>query len=148
MRRANIVSGIVLSLFGVIMLVAIIPWQIEAGPDGMMSPRLAPQLMMIFVIGLSILLVVRNYAASEEKSDGQPIISRSEIAALLKIGAVFAVSLALFLFVSPLAAGIAIVVGSLLALGERRPLILVLMPAGLMLALWLVFYKVLGTVIL
>ena len=47
MRRANIVSGVVLALFGLVMLVAVIPLQIEHGPPDMVSPRLVPNMMMV-----------------------------------------------------------------------------------------------------
>ena len=83
----------------------------------------------------------------EAEAASPPPISRSELAALARIGAVFALSLALYDWVSPLAAGATLVAGSLLALGERRPLVIVLMPSALLLALWLLFYKVLGTAI-
>ncbi len=149
MRRANVVSGVVLAMVGLVMLVAVIPAQIEAGPADMVSPRLVPNLTMILVVALSVVLVVGNLRATDgEASEGAvPVISRSEAAAMLKIGAIFAVALALHLLLSPLAGAAALVVGSLLALGERRPLVVVLMPAALLLGLWLVFYKVLGTAI-
>lgn len=149
MRRANVVSGVLLSLFGLVMLVVVIPWQIEAGPADMMSPRLVPQIMMVTVTALALLLIVTNLRADpDETVAAASPISRSELAALAKIGAIFAVSLALYEWVSPLAAGAALVAGTLLALGERRLLVIVLMPSALLLALWLLFYKVLGTAIM
>lgn len=147
MRRANIVSGVVLALFGLLMLFVVIPWQIEQGPQGMMSPRLVPQMMMIFITGLSVLLVVTNLGPGENAGEEEPVISLPELAALAKIGAVFALALALYLWASPLAAGATLIVGGLLVLGERRPIVLATMPAGILLALWFLFYKVLGTAI-
>ena len=74
-------------------------------------------------------------------------VSRGEIAAFVRIGAVFALALALFLWVSPLAAAIALILGTMLVLGERRIWLLVAMPAGLIVAVWYLFYHVLGTAI-
>jgi len=150
MRRANIISGIVLACFGLVMIFAIIPWQIEAGPKGMMSPSLVPTMMMVLITGLSVLLTVINWRARTKESieDTPNPVSRAELAALVKVGALFALALGLYLWISPLFAGIALVAGALLILGERRPLVLVLMPAGFMLAIWFLFYKVLGTAIL
>jgi len=148
MRRANVVSGALLGLFGLAMLFFVIPWQIEAGPADMMSPRLVPTIMMVVVTALAVLLVVTNLRPrSEEAGDEAPPISPAELAALVKVGAIFALCLVLYAWVSPLAAGLALVAGTLLALGERRPLVIVLMPSALLLALWLLFYKVLGTAI-
>lgn len=155
MRRANVISGVVLAVFAMTMLLVVIPWQIEQGPPGMVSPRLVPNMMMIAVTGLALLLVVTNLQPPEGASAGTdagtdldpPPVTRRELAALLKIGAVFALALVLYEWVSPLAAGIGLVCGALLALGERRPLVLILMPAVLLLLLWALFYKVLGTAI-
>jgi hypothetical protein len=149
MRRANLVSGVVLAVFGLVMLFAVIPWQIEPGPEGMVSPSLVPNLMMVLVTGLAALLAVTNLRGrtNDPEADPAPPVSRGEMVALLKIGAVFAVALGLYLWVSPLAAGAVLIVGALVVLGERRLPVLVLMPAGLLLALWFLFYRVLGTAI-
>ncbi len=147
MRRANVVSGVVLALFGLAMLFAVIPWQIEPGPQGMMSPRLVPGMMMAFVTALAVLLVINNLRAAPDPEDDVSPISRSELLALVRIGAIFALAVALYSWVSPLAAGAAVVAGSLLALGERRPWMILGMPVVLLLALWFLFYKVLGTAI-
>jgi putative tricarboxylic transport membrane protein len=149
MRRANIVSGIVLAVFGLVMVFAVIPAQIEPGPEGIVSPRLVPNMAMILIIALSMLLVVNNLRAGEPRpAEGPSVpITRSEFAALLKLGTVFGVALTLYLYVSPLAAGAGLVIGTLVALGERRPIVIVLMPAVLLAAIWLLFYKVLGTAI-
>lgn len=149
MRRANLISGALLAAFSLLMLFAVIPWQIDAGPQGMMSPRLVPNMMMIVVAGLAVLLVVNNLRAGtgEPEQDRAPPVSRAEFAALIRIGSVFALSTLAYLFVSPLAAGVALVAGALLALGERRPFVIVAMPVLLLLGLWLLFYKVLGTAI-
>ncbi len=149
MRHANIASGIVLMIVGLLTIFVIIPWQIAPGPAGYMSPRLVPTMMMALITGLSALLVVNNLRSGTESPDAnqpQPF-TRAEMLAAAKLGGVFAVCVALYLWVSPLAAGAALVVGALLVLGERRPLIIVLMPTGLLLAVWVLFYKVLGTAI-
>lgn len=150
MRRANVIAGFVLAVFGIAMITIVIPWQIETGPPGMMSPRLVPNLMMATVTGLAFLLLLTNLPRGKqaaEKPDRAPI-SRAELIAMGKIAMVFAVSIALYLWLSPLAAGIALVVGALLVLGERRPLVIVAMPVFLLLGIWFIFYRVLGTAIL
>lgn len=152
MRRANVVSGVVLAVFGMAMLFAVIPWQIEPGPQGMMSPRLVPGMMMALVTALAVLLVINNLRAAPDSEDADPEddaspIVRGELLALVRIGAIFALAVALFSWVSPLAAGVIVVAGALLVLGERRPWMILGMPAILLLALWFLFYKVLGTAI-
>lgn len=146
MRTANLVSGVALVAFGLLMTFVVIPLQIEEGPPGMVSPRLVPQIMLWMITGLALFLVLTNLRA-KPGSDPAPI-SRSEILALLKIAAAFAVALTLYLLVGPLWAGIALVAGTLLLLGERRPLVVVGMTVGLLAATWVLFYQILQTQIL
>lgn len=148
MKRANIASGLVMGAFGLLMLLVVIPAQIDAAPDGFVSPRLVPNITMILVVGLSMLMVVNALRSDPDPQSGAASFQRSELAALVKISAVFAVSLGSFLWVSPLLAGVVLVSGSLLALGERNILTLVLMPSVLIFAVWFLFYRVLGTAIL
>lgn len=150
MRRANIVSGIMLALFGLVMLFAVIPWQIETAPPGFVSPRLVPNITMVVVVVLALLLVIANWRAPVNGDDAENAspIARVELMALLRIGAIFALSIALFRWVSPLAAGASLMVVTLLTLGERRPLPLIAIPAAILLATWFLFYKVIGTEIL
>lgn len=147
MRRADVISGVILAVFGLITLFIIIPWQIEPGPAGYMSPRLVPVLMMVLITGLSVLLAVRNLASGAAPGDEPPLFTWAEMLAIVKIATVFAVAIALYFWVSPAVSGGALVAGSLIALGERRPWVIVAMPAGLLITVWLLFYKVLGTAI-
>jgi putative tricarboxylic transport membrane protein len=147
MRIANLVSGVILIVFGVIMLVWIIPMQIEEGPDEMMSPRLLPQMMIWLIMGLSVLLVASNLRINSKALEGSPI-SLLELVALTKIGTVFAVAVSLFLTSGPLLAGIALITGAQVVLGERRPLAIALMPFALIGGTYLLFYRLLGTAIM
>ncbi|MBK7902973.1 MAG: hypothetical protein IPJ97_08490 [Proteobacteria bacterium] len=78
MRRANVVSGVVLVVVGFMMLFVVIPWQIVPGPAEMMSPRLVPSLMIAVIVGLSVLLVIKNLQAGPDNADEteSPPISR------------------------------------------------------------------------
>jgi|TARA_R110002126_G_scaffold86592_1_gene209062 putative tricarboxylic transport membrane protein len=149
MKRADAISGGVLFAFAAVMLFFIIPSQIETGPSGMVSPRLVPNIMMVALAGLSALLVWKSAAnVNADDTAGDPVISRAELWAALKLSLVFAGAIVSFLWGSALIAGVVLVSGSLLALGERRIWVLILMPAALMFFLWLVFYKLLGTAII
>ncbi len=147
MRRANIISGICLAVFGLVMLFAVIPWQIPEGPPGIMSPSLVPTLSMSVIVLLSILLIAVNVRSrADETADA--VISSSEYWALGKIAALFLAGLLIFYVAGPLAASIVLIAGGLLLLGERRPLVLVVLPLALIGAVYLLFYQVLGTSII
>lgn len=146
MRIANLVSGFILIGFGVAMLWWIIPQQIEEGPDGIMSPRLLPQMMIWLILGLSALLIMSNLRANPNALELSPI-SLPELLALVKIAGVFAVALVLYLMTGPLWAGVALIVGAQIVLGERRLLVIGLVPVALIGAVYLLFYRLLGTAI-
>jgi putative tricarboxylic transport membrane protein len=147
MRIANLVSGVILIVFGAIMLLWIIPVQIEEGPAEMMSPRLLPQMMIWLIIALSVSLVASNLRINTKALDVSPI-SLLELLALAKIGTVFAVALSLFLATGPLLAGVALITGAQVVLGERRPLVIALIPFALIGGTYLLFYRLLGTAIM
>lgn len=146
MRIANLLSGAVLIVFGMVMLLWVIPAQIEEGPDGMMSPRLLPRMMIWLILGLSALLIASNWRINSNALEITPI-SQPELLALVKLGAVFAVALTLFLYSGPLLAGIALITGAQVVLGERRPLVIALIPFVLIGGTYLLFYRLLGTAI-
>lgn len=146
MRRANVISGLGLTAISLFMLFVIIPWQVDPAPAGMMSTRLVPNMMMIAVAALSVILVLTNLG-SGAAPDAPPPFTRADLLSLLKVIGLFALSIGLYLLTGPLPAGLALVFGGLVAFGERRPLLLILIPALLLVALWLLFYKVLGTAI-
>lgn len=146
MKRADLVSGALLAAFGLVMLIFVVPAQIEAAPDGYVSPRLVPNIALILIVGLSLLLVIKSLRPTKDGGTGlNGVFSRGEMVALIKIAAVFAISLTAFILGSALLAGILLILGTLVILGERRPAILFLMPASLMLAVWALFYKLLGS---
>lgn len=146
MRRANVLSGMVLTAFSLVMLFVVIPWQIDPAPAGMISTRLVPNMMMIAIAALSVVLTVTNLRPWDGADEPSPI-TLADLRMVLRIGGLFAVAIVLYLLTGPLPAGFVLVSGGLLALGERRPLLLIGMPVLLLTALWLLFYKVLGTAI-
>lgn len=146
MKRANAISGIILCVFSLVMLAFVIPGQISTGPSGMMSPRLVPQMTMIGIFGLSVLLVLGSLRGGED--DHPPPFSRKELLALLRISAVFAIAIALYENFGALIGASSLVIFGLLALGERRPLVILALTVVLLTGLWALFYKVLGTAIL
>lgn len=146
MRTANIVSGMVLAVFGLSMIFVILPIQIEEGPPGMVSPRLVPQIMLWVITCLSLLLAASNLRSG--RNDEPSPISKDEVIALVKVAAAFAAALTLYFTAGALWAGVVLVAGTLLLLGERRIHVIVLMTGGILGMTWLLFYQILGTPIL
>ena len=147
MRATYLAAGGVLLLFSLALLFWLIPWQIEDSLYGEVSPRLLPQICAIVIGILSIRLIITNWLASPDSPTDEPPISRAEMRALLVIGGLLAICIGLFKFAGPLPASLLLIVGILYAMGERKLLPYILIPATLLIGSWLLFYKILGTAI-
>lgn len=146
MKKAELVSGLVLLAFGVLLWVVLIPWQIAPAPGATISPRMMPQLCAAVLVVLSFILIGQSwlYLRGRREHTG-PVFSRGELVAAFGVVALFGVAAALFVFTGPLLPGLVVVILPMLALGERRVAVLTLLPAGLMSGSWLLIYVALGT---
>lgn len=148
MRKANLISGIFLLGFSLLLLFWLIPWQVEEAFGGEVSPRLLPQICAVGIGLLSIILITTNLKAPSADADPGPFpISWPEFRALLVIGILLALGIFLFVKAGPIIASVVLVVGVMYAMGERNPLPFVLIPVVLLVSSWFLFYKVLGTAI-
>ncbi|MBP1845762.1 hypothetical protein J2046_004036 [Rhizobium petrolearium] len=145
MKRVDIWSGAAVCVLALFIMFVVIPWQIDDVKEGYVAPRLVPQISMAFIVLLSALQVFT--AARGEMQESATLVTRAELAALLKLSAIFALSLILYLYLSPLAAAVSLLAGSLLALGERRPVLIAGITGVPIFIVWLVFYRLLGTAI-
>lgn len=149
-KFADILSSGILFVLGLVLVLYLIPAEI-ALPDYevTMSPRLLPYICAIAITSLSLMLLITQFfdsSRSNEKSLSDWFTAR-ESWALTTITALFVFCILLFEYVAPVAAGAVLIFGSQLILGERNPITLVVMPATLLLGAYLLFYKVLGTVV-
>ena len=149
MRTANFVSGIVLLAASALFWFWLIPTQIEAHVGDEVSPRLLPQICVLGVGFLSCLLIFNNspWRGGAHAETGSSPISRAEFRALLVISASIAAAIFLFSSFGPVVASLFLTTSVLFAMGERRPLPFILIPACLISGAYLLFYKLLGTAI-
>lgn len=146
MRTTYLAAGSILLLFSLALMFWLIPWQIEDSLYGEVSPRLLPQICAIGIGVLSLLMIISHWRRDPE-SDQPPPLSWPELRALLVIGGLLAACIYLFTLFGPLVASVLLIVGILFAMGERRPLPYLVIPATLLALCWLLFYKILGTAI-
>lgn len=144
MHKANLISGAALQIFGIALAFVIIPLQIEESTDATISPRLLPQICAWALIFLSALLVVNTVRHRPVVQQVSPI-SLPAFWAMVAISGVFVVGIILFLYTGPLWSSAVLVVVPMLLMGERRPVLLVAIPACLILAAYGLIYQVLGT---
>ena len=147
MRIADITSGTVLFFGSLYMILFGIPAQIDAVEHATISPRTLPYVCSVAVLLLSAFLVVsRMRGPATEEECGSPLTRGHLLWTGIILGTIL---LGLFLLgpVGPLAASATIILILMLALGERRPVVLVVLPAGLIFLGWLLFYQILGTAV-
>lgn len=150
MQKTDLISGLALLLFGIVLAVFIIPLQIEESTDATLSPRLLPKICAYAIILLSAVQIFNAVFQRQNNADldQKPPMSRSELIAMAVISALFVLCIILFNYVGPLWPGLLIVLVPMLLMGERRPLLLVLIPGSLALAVYGLVYQVLGTSLL
>jgi hypothetical protein len=150
MKKANLVSGIVLMISSLIFLIFIIPAQIEEVTEAIFSPRLMPYVCTWIILILSIFLIIQNISLLKgltNPEDKHSPISKPEFRAMLVISGVLSVCIILFKFFGTLISAVVLVVSIMWLMGERRYLTYILLPGGLLLTTYLIFYKILGTTI-
>lgn len=148
MKKANMISGIVLLLSSLALLIFIIPSQIEEVTDATVSPRFMPYVCTSIILILAVILTVKNLPSRKEKpnpDDEISPISKAESKAMLAVSGVLVLSVVLFELFGGLISAAILIVLMMWLMGERRFLPFVLLPGGLLLTTYLIFYKILGT---
>ena len=131
-------------------LIFVIPSQIEEVTEAIFSPRLMPYVCTWIILILSVFLVIQNLSllkGSANSEDRRSPISMPEFRAMLVISGVLSLCIVLFKFFGTLISALVLIVSIMWLMGERRYLTFILLPGGLMLTTYLIFYKILGTTI-
>jgi len=147
MPKSDLIAGIFLTLFGLLALFVLIPTQTSSGGDASISPALLPQICAAGITGLAMLLTAR---AAGRLSRGQPAgqtVPNAEWLASAAVIVTVSASIAIFKFINPAVAAGLLIVSLMLFMGERRPWLIVGIPAVLLIGAWFLFYRVLGTAI-
>jgi len=145
--RNELISGVAMLLFGILMLVVIIPTEIVEGGDYTISPALLPKICAIGITALAALNIVkavRRMQAGETSVDaGRPMPWGPALAALATVVA----GILIFRYLHPAPAVLLMVAALMAYMGERRWLLLIGLPIGLLITGYLLFYQVLGLVV-
>lgn len=143
MNRTDFISGAIFLAFGILLLTVIIPWQIADPSRALISPRLMPQ---ICAVGIIILAIAQCAKALRENDPTKTArFSRAELIALSGVIGLFALALVLFALTGPLLPAIVLIVLPMLALGERRIWLLLLLPALCITFVYVVLYVLAGS---
>ena len=145
MPKADLIAGVLLMASGLLLLFVIIPDQTQQNTGAAVPPALLPQ---ICATGITLLAAILVLNALRGKAGEVPPPKATEWRAMGAIVAVIIAGTVLFEYVHPAAAGVFIVLATMLYMDERRWYLLAGLPIGLVVCVYLLFYEVLGTAIL
>ena len=150
MANRDLISGLVMFAFGILMLAYVIPQEIVEGGDYTISPALLPQICAVGITALSALLVAktvsqrrRNGGDAVETEETRPMPWAPAIVALTAVTA----AVVIFRVVHPAPAVLFLVAALMLYMGERRWYFVIGLPVALLGIGYLLFYEVLGLVV-
>ena len=147
MPKSDLISAIVLVVFGLLMLGAVIPSQTSDGGDASISPALLPQICATAITGLAAILAVRAWRKlTRGEAAGQSVAASEWLACAVGVAAV-SLAVILFLWVTPALAAAVLIAGLMVFMGERRWWLIIALPAVLITGTWALFTQVLGTAI-
>lgn len=112
-----------MALFALAMLVWVIPAQIRGSSDeSAIPPAFMANFTMALVGGLSLLLIAR--ALFSGKPEAGPVVTQSALRWFAFVVVSLAVSGLVIQYLGFLAGGIPVIAGYMVAMGERRPLVI------------------------
>ena len=146
MRRADIISAALVTIFGLLVIFVVIPIWVPGHQEGNYGLRAqdAPLLTMVVATGLAAYLFVRRaFFDRGTEEDGSAPIPRDGWIFLGLIAVILIVTLLLMQYLGILAGGPFVVAVLMYMMGERRPIAIgapaVIAPA----LLWAFFWKLL-----
>jgi len=152
MKKADLVSAGAIVIFGLLLLVVVIPLWVQRHEEGGygLGAQVMPNVTAVIITALGVILLVSRLltgwgaGSAIPANDSESPISRSNGKYLLLMSLFLAAMTALFAWVGFIAAGPLTIAGAMVAMGERRPLHVVLtsvLSAGV---IWLFFWQLLN----
>ena len=125
-RKADALTGAVLTLFALAMVVWVIPDQIQGSSEySSIPPSFVANLTMALVGGLSLLLVARAFISGKPEPEAGPVVTKAALRWFAFVLVSLAVSGVIIQYLGFLAGGVPVIAGYMLCMGERRPLVIV-----------------------
>ncbi len=122
-RKTDVITGLVVAVFALVMLVGVIPAQIPKSADPTsLPPAFMANLTMGIILGLSLLLILK--ALLQATSETAPVVTRSGLnwfafVVISLVGSGFLIRYLGFLW-----GGILVIGGYMACMGQRRPAVL------------------------
>ena len=139
MKRAELISGILLLAGALAMIFWVVPAYTEIVEDTSIQPATYPSIALWAVALLSALLIAVSAVGLRRPGDGEAAINLGNLKTLLLVGAIVAVAFVAMDYLGYLVGGIGLVAALMFYMGVRNPVSLVLAPVGSAGIVWLFF---------
>lgn len=138
MRRAEIITGIVLLIAALIMIFVVLPSQSEIVEDASIQPSFYPSLALWAMAGFSALMVLLAILRPAIPNDAGPLQLRN-FQTLLLLGAILAAAFVAIVYLGYIAGGVGLVAALMIYMGVSNPILLVSVSGGAPAVIWLFF---------
>ena len=139
MKRAELISGILLLAGALAMIFWVVPAYTEIVEDTSIQPATYPSIALCAVALLSALLIAVSAIGLLRSGDSGAAINLSNLRTLLLVGAIVAAAFVAMDYLGYLIGGIGLVTALMFYMGVRNPVSLVLAPVGSAGIVWLFF---------
>lgn len=145
--KAEQVSGGMLGVFSLILYFGLIPWQIGDVKVAGVTPRFLPEMLALFMLLLSVLLIINGYGKRNKPDQKFYSFAPRETALVIKSLLVISLYIILLEWSGYLLTTI-LALGSLMYMyGQRKKKVLLPVSIGLPIVIYLFFTKVLQIVL-
>lgn len=120
MKRADIISGGLLVLFGLITIFVIVPVQIDSGGDYGLDPSFFPVTLLWIVTAMAVLLVVSRLPLPADPSDTTPPLDGLNWLFIVVATVLLAIAYVAIDTIGFIISSIVLIAAGMLATGARR----------------------------
>lgn len=122
MRRADLIGGIAILAFSLCMIFAVIPAETQEGAWYGLSPYFFPTLLMSGIACASALLILQSVRGRAAEEAPPPALDLGRVGMFVLSAAIVVAGVVAMDFFGIWAGGPALIAGTMLFMGERRPI--------------------------
>lgn len=138
MRRAEIITGLLLLIAALVMIFVVVPAQTEFVDDASIQPSFYPGLALWAMAVFSALMALLAFLKPAVPNDTGPLTLKN-FQTLLLLGAILAAAFVAMTYLGYIAGGVGLVAVLMIYMGVRNPILLVGVSLGAPVVAWLFF---------
>ena len=151
-NKSDFIASIVLFFMGVLFYFIIIPREIILEDKAVLGPDLLPNICIIAITILSIILFLKSVRKKDKLDQIDQAVKKTNFSSI-EVKRVFflslnlLVSILIFVYLDVLTSAIFLIIGSCIVCGLKKMWVIASLSSGLILLVYFLLYKVLGTAV-